>query len=82
MKENEWRINNKDSQLLTDELQVAESFNEFFVEKVELLKQGIDKTLVEDPFTYYYFDLRKLDFLSGEEISECSRFVNKLNLTF
>ena len=51
MKENEWRINNKDSQLLTDELQVAESFNEFFVEKVELLKQGIDKTLVEDPFT-------------------------------
>ena len=28
---------------------MAEAFNEYFVDKVEQLKNGIDKTLVEDP---------------------------------
>ena len=34
---------------MKDDAKVAEAFNEYFVDKVEQLKNGIDKTLVEDP---------------------------------
>ena len=34
---------------MDDEKEVAEKFNEYFVEKIALLKQDIDKTLIKDP---------------------------------
>ena len=48
-KETEWNIIDKDGKNLKDELSVAETFNEYFIDKVEQLKKGIDKSLVEDP---------------------------------
>ena len=48
-KESDWRIMNKEGKIITEEKEVAETFNKFFVEKVEDLKHGIDKTLIEDP---------------------------------
>ena len=49
-RENEWKIIDKSGETITDELEVAEAFNEFFITKVEDLKRGIDEKLVEDPF--------------------------------
>ena len=62
----EWLIENKDGVLIKEEAEVAESFNEFFITKVEELKKGIDPNLVEDP-------LRKLK----EKMKD-----NKLTLEF
>ena len=50
-KQSDWKIVNKEGVEVTEELEVAESFNEFFVDKVNLLKSGIDPSLREDPFT-------------------------------
>ena len=49
-KENDWKVINKDGTQVTEELEVAEVFNEFFVEKVNQLKNGIDPIMKEDPF--------------------------------
>ena len=48
-KESKWNITDKDGKSVKDDAKVAEAFNEYFVDKVEQLKNGIDKTLVEDP---------------------------------
>ena len=40
---------NINGKIINDEKEVAEKFNEFFVEKIALLKQDIDKTLIKDP---------------------------------
>ena len=48
-KESDWRITNEVGEEITEEKDVAETFNKFFVEKIEDLKHGIDKTLIEDP---------------------------------
>ena len=48
-KENEWKIINKDGTVVSDELEVAETFNDFFIDKIDQLKNNIDKTIVEDP---------------------------------
>ena len=48
-KESNWSITNPDGQKITDEGEVAEVFNDFFIEKVEKLKKNIDISLVEDP---------------------------------
>ena len=47
--ESDWKIKNKDGETLTDEKEVAESFNGFFIDKIENLKNKIDPNLVEDP---------------------------------
>ena len=36
---------------ISDEFQIAEMFNKFFVSKIETLKAGIDKDFVEDPLS-------------------------------
>ena len=48
-KESEWNIINTDGTTVNDEEEVAELFNDFFIEKVEQLKKNIDKDLVEYP---------------------------------
>ena len=48
-KESDWKIIDDEGKEITEERDVAETFNRFFVEKVEDLKRGIDKTLIEDP---------------------------------
>ena len=47
--EMEWKIKNNNGDTVTDELEVAEEFNNFFVNKIEQLKNDIDTTLIEDP---------------------------------
>ena len=34
---------------LTDELEIATAFNEYFVDKISKLKENIDQSTVEDP---------------------------------
>ena len=34
---------------MADDLEVAEMFNDYFIDKIEQLKNNIDKTLIEDP---------------------------------
>ena len=48
-KEKEWKIKKENGEMLTEETEVAEAFNNFFINKVESLKKNIDKTLIEDP---------------------------------
>ena len=48
-KETDWNVINKDGKNVTEEEDVAEAFNDFFIEKVVQLKENIDKKLVEDP---------------------------------
>jgi hypothetical protein len=50
-KESEWNIINKEGDSVTDDKEVSEAFNEFFMDKVEDLKRGIDVTKVEDPLS-------------------------------
>ena len=49
-KESNWRLNVNDS-IITDEQMFANTLNEFFIEKITLLKQGINTANVEDPMT-------------------------------
>ena len=44
------RLNVNDS-IITDEQMIANTLNEFFIEKITLLKQGINTANVEDPMT-------------------------------
>ena len=48
-KENDWNVINKEGATITDEKEVAELFNEYFMDKVVQLKNGIDSSLKEDP---------------------------------
>jgi exonuclease III len=48
-KDTEWNVVDRDGENVKDESKVAEIFNEFFINKVEQLKKGIDPTIVEDP---------------------------------
>ena len=48
-KENTWKIETEDGEVLTGETEVADAFNSFFIEKVDKLKTSIDQKLVEDP---------------------------------
>ena len=48
-KENSWKITGESGEVIVDEVEVAEAFNDFFIDKIEQLKNSIDKTLVEDP---------------------------------
>ena len=50
-KDSEWDIIDMLGQNVREEENVAEAFNEYFIDKVEQLKNGIDKTLIEDPLT-------------------------------
>ena len=43
-----WSLNT-DSGLTTNEQTIANTFNVFFVSKIQKLKEGIDKKYVEDP---------------------------------
>ena len=45
----EGHITNEDGSTINAEEEVAEAFNEFFIDKVEQLKRNIDPGLVEDP---------------------------------
>ena len=35
--------------IISEDLEVAESFNKYFVDKIESLKENIDKNLITDP---------------------------------
>jgi len=48
-KENDLKIINTEGKILAEEKEVAEAFNEYFIEKIQLLKENIDRTKVEDP---------------------------------
>ena len=48
-KETEWKIKKEDGQVVSDELEVAELFNDFFINKIDKLKKSIDPNLIEDP---------------------------------
>ena len=46
--ETSWKLNEA-GKILEDEKEIAEVFNEYFVEKIEKLKENIDKRYVEEP---------------------------------
>jgi mevalonate kinase len=48
-KENNWGIEKEDGEIVTDEKEVAEAFNHYFIDKIENLKSNIDQNMVEDP---------------------------------
>ena len=48
-KENDWNVLNEKGENVTAEKEVAETFNDFFINKVEDLKRNIDPGHVEDP---------------------------------
>jgi hypothetical protein len=48
-KESKWKVLDKNGMETTEEEKVADVFNDYFVDKVEQLKAGIDTKLVEDP---------------------------------
>ena len=41
----------EDNKTIEDEREVAEIFNDFFIDKINLLKENIDQSKVEDPCT-------------------------------
>ena len=43
-----WKLQ-EGEKLIVQEEEIADSFNKFFVEKIEILKEGIDRTLITDP---------------------------------
>ena len=48
-KENDWNVPNEKGDNITESKDMAEAFNEFFIKKVEDLKNNIDPAHVEDP---------------------------------
>jgi DNA polymerase II small subunit/DNA polymerase delta subunit B len=48
-KENDWRIEKEDGEVVTDEKEVAEAFNHYFIDKIFKLNSNIDQNMVEDP---------------------------------
>ena len=48
-KENEWSLKKEDESVTTDHQEVANIFNNFFIQKVEDLKSNIDPEFVKDP---------------------------------
>ena len=48
-KERKWKIKTEEDVVLTDEKQIAETFNDYFVNKRDILKQDIDQSLICDP---------------------------------
>ena len=48
-KDAEWNISKEDGSEAHEDEEVAGLFNEFFIEKIELLKKNIDPNLIEDP---------------------------------
>ena len=81
-KEAVWNIEKGDGNTVTEEENVAEAFNDFFIEKVEQLKKNIDPSLVEDPLVRLAGKMKnhenKIEF---KEISEkqFSKHLKKLN---
>ena len=71
-KETKWNIKAKDDTNISDELQVAELFNEFFVEKVENLKAGINPNLIEDPLTRLKEKMEKISHKASLDFKEVS----------
>ena len=47
-KDSNWRLN-INGVITEEEEKIANAFNDFFIEKVEKLKEGINKSDVEDP---------------------------------
>ena len=81
-RENEWNILNKDGENITDKAGVAECFNEFFITKVQELKDNIDPTLVEDPLARLANKLKgigtSLEFKTISQ-TQTKNFLKKLN---
>ena len=48
-KERKWKIKTEEDVVLTDEKQIAETFNDYFVNKIDTLKEDIDQSLICDP---------------------------------
>ena len=47
-KSSEWRLN-LDNEITEDEEIIANAFNDFFIEKIVTLKEGINKNDIKDP---------------------------------
>ena len=58
-KKAEWSIINKNGDTVIEDEDVSEAFNEFFINKVEELKKGIDVTKMEDPLARLKERLKK-----------------------
>ena len=48
-KEITWSLKKENDELITDKVEIANTFNNIFVSKIEQLKENIDTTLKEDP---------------------------------
>ena len=48
-KERKWKIKTEEDVVLTHEKQIAETFNDYFVNKIDTLKEDIDQSLICDP---------------------------------
>ena len=50
-KETEMKMVDENGTEMTDEQEIAESFNSFFTDKIEKLKKNIEPSMIEDPLT-------------------------------
>ena len=57
-KENEWLLKEGDK-LIKDKQQIADTFNTFFIDKIEDLKANIDPEFIEDPLARLEAKLKK-----------------------
>ena len=48
-KDNNWSLHLEDGSVSNDESKIANTFNDYFITKIKLLKDGIDPNLKEDP---------------------------------
>ena len=46
-KDSEWKLKNDKGETITDEQEIANTFNNFFIKKIDDLKEGINKEYVE-----------------------------------
>jgi hypothetical protein len=80
--ETSWKIEKESGEEITNDLEVAETFNEFFTDKVEQLKTNIDPSLVSDPLVGLREKMKnnanKLEFKKVTQ-KQLTKHVKKLN---
>ena len=77
-----WKIEKKPGVVITDDLDIAETFNEFFTDKIDQLKKNIDPSLVTDPLERLREKMKhnsnKLEFKTVTQ-KQLSKHMKKLN---
>ena len=81
-KENDWNIQKDNGEFITKEKEVAESFNEFFINKVENLKNNIDPANVEDPLVRLFEKLKDMSLFVRLVYKKELRTTIYMSLTF